>query len=239
MAAIAAHLCRLYLTGTSTHWTTTTSLNEISGGADTSFQFPIGTVSAERAQVLDPTTAQDFDDDLGTTVAPDTLDHLFGIANFNSAVTNSPIKVGGSTGVHYLPLYEVGTVKDFSISVSADVLDKSTMDGGTFRDKLAGLVDLSGSLTLLETPNQDYDPSGDDIKLFDLLSDGTPKVLEIKFDPDSTEVFRAFIIIESYENTGAVDGLVETSISFQGALQSTTETGTTTGSAYSFGDIGS
>jgi hypothetical protein len=239
MTAIAAHLCRLYLTGTSTGYTTATPLNEISGGADTSFQFPIGTVSAERAQVLDPATAQDFDDSLGSTVAPDTIDHLFGIANFNSAVTNSPIQVGGSTGINYLPLYEVGTVTDFSISVSSDILDRSTMDGGVFRDKMNGLVDLSGSLTLLETPNQDYDPSGNDIKLFDLLSDGTPKVLEIKFDPDSTQVFRAFIVIESYENTGAVDGLVETSISFQGAPQSTIETGTSTGSAYSFGDIGS
>ena len=133
----------------------------------------------------------------------------------------------------------MGTVTDFSISVSSDILDRSTMDGGAFRDKMNGLVDLSGSLTLLETPNQDYDTGGGEIKLFDLLSDGTPKVLEIKFDPDSDQVFRAFIVIESYENTGSVDGLVETSISFQGAPQSTTETGTTTGSAYSFGDIGS
>ena len=232
MTAIAAHLCRLYMTGTSSNATSGT-LNNLGGG--TSWQIP----KSGNQQVLDPSKAQQFDDG-ATTVPYTTIDHLFGIVNFDPAEATVEID-----DINYLPLYEVGTVTDFSISVSSDILDRSTMDGGAFRDKMNGLVDLSGSLTLLETPNQDYNttvtppPELGEIKLFDLLSDGTPKVLEIKFDPDSDQVFRAFIVIESYENTGAVDGLVETSISFQGAPQSTIETGTSTGSAYSFGDIGS
>ncbi len=232
MAAIAAHLCRLYMTGTSSP-ATSGALNDLGGGF--SWQIP----KSGNKQILDPSYAHSFDDGV-STVPHGTIDHLFGIVNTPSGESAVNIQ-----DIKYLPKYEVGTVTDFSISVSSDILDRSTMDGGTFRDKMNGLIDLSGSLTLLETPNQDYNttvtppPELGEIKLFDLLSDGTPKVLEIKFDPDSNQVFRAFIIIESYENTGAVDGLVETSISFQGALQSTSETGTTTGSAYSFGDIGS
>tara|TARA_R110001599_G_scaffold243355_2_gene443154 strand:+ start:9368 stop:10048 length:681 start_codon:yes stop_codon:yes gene_type:complete len=226
MVAIAAHLCRLYMTGTSSP-ATSGSLNDLGGG--TSWQVP----KTLNQQILDPAQAQLFDDG-ATTVPHTTIDHLFGIVNFDPTEPTVEIQ-----SIKYLPKYEVGTITDFSISVSSDILDRSTMDGGVFRDKMNGLVDLSGSLTLLETPNQDYDTDAGEIKLFDLLSDGTPKVLEIKFDPSSNQVFRAFIIIESYENTGAVDGLVETSISFQGAPQGTTETGTTTGSAYSFGDIGS
>tara|TARA_Y100001938_G_scaffold68326_1_gene94826 strand:- start:2086 stop:2769 length:684 start_codon:yes stop_codon:yes gene_type:complete len=227
MAAIAAHLCRLYMTGTSSN-ATSGGLNDLGGG--TSWQIP----KSGNQQILDPSTAQVFEN--GTsTVTPATIDHLFGIVN-TPGVGEPALNI---QDINYLPKYEVGTVTDFSISVSSDILDCSTIDGEVFRNYKNGLVDLNGSLTLLETPNQDYDTDAGEIKLFDLLSDGTPKVLEIKFDPDSNQVFRAFVIIESYENTGSVDGLVETSISFQGAPQSATETGTTTGSAYSFGDIGS
>ncbi|QDP46863.1 MAG: hypothetical protein GOVbin406_52 [Prokaryotic dsDNA virus sp.] len=235
MTAIAAHLCRLYMTGTSSN-ATSGALNDLGGG--TSWQIP----KSGNRQILDPSTAQVFEN--GTsTVTPATIDHLFGIVNTPGA--GEPAL--NIQDINYLPKYEVGTVTDFSISVSSDILDCSTIDGEVFRNYKNGLVDLSGSLTLLETPNQDYDttlpastdPLPGEIKLFDLLSDGTPKVLEIKFDPTSNQVFRAFIVIESYENTGSVDGLVETSISFQGAPQSATETGTSTGSAYSFGDIGS
>lgn len=222
MAAIAAHLCRLYMTGTST--TLTDEAADEVGATGSRFQ-----VTDVTKQILDPSVTV-VGKDGGTPAALDTVDHLFGTVDFSSSPAGA-VTVSGN----YLPRYEVGTVTDFSISLSSDILDTSTMDGETFRNKLNGLVDLSGSLTLLETPNQDYDTSGNEIKLFDLLGDGTPKVLEIDF-PDTTEALRAWIVIESYENTGAVDGLVETSISFQGAPQSSGQTIVLGGAAYKLGD---
>lgn len=228
--AIAAHACRLYLTGTST--TLTDQAADEVGSTGSEFQ-----VTNVDKQILDPSVTV-VGKDGGTPASLDTVDHLFGTVDFSSSPGGS-VTVSGS----YLPRYEVGTVTDFTVSMSSDILDTSTIDGSTFRDKMSALVDLSGSLTLLETPNQDYDttppastdPLPGEIKLADLLMDGTPKVLEIDF-PDTTQALRAWIIIESYENTGAVDGLVETSISFQGAPQTSAQTVVLGGAAYKLGD---
>ena len=222
MAAIAAHLCRLYMTGTSTTLTGE-SADEV-GATGSRFQ-----VTDVTKQILSP-AATVVGKDAGVGAALDTVDYLFGTVDFTSSPAGAV-----TVDADYLPRFEVGTVTDFSISLSSDILDTSTMDGETFRNKISGLVDLGGSLTLLETPNQDYDTGGGEIKLYDLLSDGTPKVLEIDF-PDTTEALRAWIVIESYENTGAVDGLVETSISFQGAPQSAGQTVVLGGAAYKLGD---
>lgn len=227
--AIAAHACRLYLTGTST--TLTDQPADEVGSAGSEFQ-----ITDVDKQILDPSVTV-IGKDAGSPEPLDTVDHLFGTIDFSSSPTGAAT-VSGS----YLPRYEVGTVTDFTVSMSSDILDTSTMDGSTFRDKKSALVDLSGSLSLLETPNQDYDtavapppPELGEIKLADLLMDGTPKVLEIDF-PDTTQALRAWIVIESYENTGTVDGLVETSISFQGAPQTSAQTVVLGGAAYKLGD---
>jgi hypothetical protein len=159
-----------------------TSLNEISGGADTSSEFPIGTGCAERAQILRPNNRTGLligNDAWNHRCALDTCGPSFSDRiDFNSAVTNSPIKVGGSLVVFsYLASLRGWNGYGFfyQLACPPTSLITSTMDGSEHLEiKKPALVDLSGSLTLLETPNQDYDTAvappppelGDDIKLF-------------------------------------------------------------------------
>jgi hypothetical protein len=231
MTAIAAHRCRLYIPGTSTSsFAAFTAMTEISGGSNLVWQMADSTGK----QVFDPSVATIFENGGGTgsTVIPDSIDYLFGTATFGSGEPS----VGIVDGAYYT-MFEVGTVTDFTASFSSDVLDSSTMDAEAYRNKMIGLIDFSGSLSLLERPYQDYDATQTDNSFGRLLRSGTPKILQIDF-PDTTQTLRAWVNIESYENTGSVDGLVESSVSFTGSPRTALETGLTSGSAYSLGDVG-
>ena len=92
MAAIAAHLCRLYMTGTSSP-ATSGSLNDLGGG--TSWQIP----KSGNQQILDPSFVNQFDDG-ASTLAPSTVDHLFGTVNFSAPEATVEIQ-----SIKYLPKY--------------------------------------------------------------------------------------------------------------------------------------
>ena len=90
MAAIAAHLCRLYMTGTST--TLTDQAADEVGSAGSEFQ-----VTNVDKQILDPSVTV-VGKDGGTPAALDAVDHLFGTVDFSSSPTGA-VTVSGS----YLP----------------------------------------------------------------------------------------------------------------------------------------
>lgn len=207
--AIAAHTCSLYITSTTASGTFAAEpCHSVAGtGATSDFQ-----VTDDNKQVVVPTSTVTAAD--GGVAAPvDTVDYLFGVVD----LTSTPGGAVTLTGGNYYTMVSAGTSTDFSLSFSTDVLDTTTIDAGAFRKKVSALIDLSGSMTLLEAPNQDYDPGAGTAKLADIMMDGSPKVLEFRLG--GTEAVRAWVLIESYENGATVDGLVETSVSFVGADQ--------------------
>lgn len=106
--------------------------------------------------------------------------------------------------------------KDVTLSNSADILDTTAFDDSTsFRTKLSGLKDASMSFSA----NFEAGTGDGTVKdVFDALSAGGTRHYFIGLTGASggTEAgFAVSGVIESVEITGAVDGLVEASISVQ------------------------
>ena len=106
--------------------------------------------------------------------------------------------------------------KDVTLSNSADILDTTAFeDENAFRTKLSGLKDASLSFSANFT---DGDANGTVANLFTHLSNGVSKNFFVGLTGTAggdNAGFSATGIIESIEITGAVDGLVEASISVQ------------------------
>tara|TARA_Y100000590_G_scaffold431992_1_gene547423 strand:+ start:275 stop:733 length:459 start_codon:yes stop_codon:yes gene_type:complete len=111
---------------------------------------------------------------------------------------------------------DMAGAKDVTLSNSADILDTTAFDDSTsFRTKLSGLKDASMSFSA----NFEAGTGDGSVKdIFDALSGGETRhyFIGLTGAGATTEAgFAASGVIESVEITGAVDGLVEASISVQ------------------------
>lgn len=149
--------------------------------------------------------------DTGATVAYSgiaSVNWAFGIFTLGSA-PGGAVTVNGE----YFPLTtsseDVAEGKSFSVSLNTDLLD-TTVWGNEFHTRLAGLKDAEVSLSVISSPTA-YSAA------YSAYENGTRLCLE--FDPDrstsSNEVFRIFGRLDSVERTGAVEGLIESTITFK------------------------
>ena len=110
---------------------------------------------------------------------------------------------------------EMAGAKDVTLSNSADILDTTAFADGSFRTKLSGLKDASMSFSA----NFQAGTGDGSVKdVFDALSSGGTRHYFIGFTGIGAATEAGFAvsgIIESVEITGAVDGLVEASVSVQ------------------------
>ena len=185
--------------------------------ADTVFQI---TDAAKR--ILDPSVpvVVQVDADGGgagayATVAASTytVDHLFGRITFATPLASAATVriLSGS----YLPTLAVVGAREFTISASRTVLDRTEF-GDDAKKKLAGLADLSGSIGSLDDLLSDVDPGAGSLKLVEMLSNATPKLIEIR-PAASGDKFRAWVLFESEEVAGAVDDLITSTLTYTGA----------------------
>lgn len=138
------------------------------------------------------------------------VNYLFGKVTF----TAPP---GGAVTIDYsyLPVAALASVKGFSVQADNGLQDATTFDSAGARENQATLFDHSGSLQMLSLPLEDIDPvTGGVQTLADVLNNGTPKLLEIGL---GSYFLRAWIMLGSIEVGAAHDGLVESSVSFEGA----------------------
>ena len=180
-------------------------------------------------RVLDPAVAVAVTDN-GVTVATTNyeVDYLYGKVTFATAYTvTGPVVVSAG---NYLPGLSLAKVTDYSFTCTADV-PAVTEFGNAAVTRQSALKDLSGSLTTLELPQTDLDAGGGTTKLQSLFDNGTPMLLELGFPGGG--FFRAWVIIESLDTSGAVDGLVEFTIGFSGAAQ--LGTGQTESTSFGYG----
>jgi len=157
-------------------------------------------------RVWDTEVALTFEDNGVPIAAADisSTDYLFGTVTFTAAKTG-PITVSGN----YIPLVDIAGAKSYSLSMSADILDGTTIPGATanggFRQKCYGLRDVSVSIPRWE----ELDDTFHDAWL------AKNKVI-IDIQPGGAgSIFRGWFAIEGEPSAGDVDQLEERTPTFQ------------------------
>lgn len=188
--------------------------NEACTEVTAGFVFQI-TNAAKR--ILDPSEDVTVDVD-GVEADPDdyVVDYLFG------KVTFSADQGGGNTvrvtAGSYLTPVAVAQAKEFELTVSQQVEDASYFVSDGFARKLATLRDASGSVSTLTTLQTELASggAGDSTILSEKLTGGTPFLLEIH--PSATgDKFRAWVLLESAEESGSATGLYSGKINWKAA----------------------
>lgn len=206
--ATAAHTAVLRLQGTSTAFTNAATTKLV---ANTVYR-----ITDDAKRLLDPSQTVTVEVDAtggGSWAAATgyTLDRLFGVVTFASDQGASAlVRVSG----YYLPLVDMVGITDFSFSASRDVLETTALDGDGTKTKKLGLKDLSGSLTLNELLTVTHGAGAPTLQ--SALSSATPLLLEYAA---GGKRFRAWVLLESGETTGAVADLLGSSVNFQGSAR--------------------
>jgi hypothetical protein len=146
-----------------------------------------------------------------------TIDHLFGKVTFLSDQGASAlVRVSGN----YLPTVAVAKVRESNMTITRDAPDASTHETALYRERLATLVDVSGSFTSLELAQYDHDAGAGVFKFITLLQSGAPFLYEER--PGSAgDYFRAWVLVTGLEHGGAVSDLNSLTVNWTGASQRT------------------
>jgi hypothetical protein len=142
------------------------------------------------------------------------INYLFGIVTFLADQGSAAlVRVSAS----YLPVLDLAGVREWNYTCSRTVLETTETDDEDRTRKL-GLKDLSGALTLIELPTYDHDPGGGELILEDAIENGTPLLFE-REAVSSGKRFRAWVLLESAEDTAGIDDLFNTNFNMTGAAQ--------------------
>lgn len=183
--------------------------------ADTVFQI---TNAAKR--ILDPDAALSVLVNGGAAPAH-TINHLRGKVTFAAPIGGADVVT--VTG-NYLPTLEVIECFEANASMSRDLADKTAFKGSASVDsskqKFPLLKDANGSISHMRALLDDLDAGGGTVKLFDLLANGTRKVLELVMG-DSGYSFRAWVLFDQQELSSARDDIVNASLSWQATTDDT------------------
>jgi predicted secreted protein len=104
-------------------------------------------------------------------------------------------------------------LNNVTFTLNGETYDKTTFDSGKFKEKVAGMVDATGSISGFYNPN---DTNGQ-VALRNALLNGTP-VADFTYLPDKNDATSGFVadmIITSFEVSSQVGGLVAVSIGFE------------------------
>jgi hypothetical protein len=140
-----------------------------------------------------------------------TIDYLFGKVTFSPAL--APADVVTVSG-NFLPTLDVIESKEFSVSMTRDMGDVTVFAVTDNRSRLPLLKDASGSISHLKALLDDLDPGAGTVRLFNLLVDGTRKVLELN-PGGQADFWRGWVTFESQEVAAAVDDLVNATLNWQ------------------------
>lgn len=147
----------------------------------------------------------------GSTVSASTynVNYLFGQVVFNSA-PGGTVTVDGE----FLPKYRFALGREASFDDTVEELDITVFQDDHIQ-RMYGLADVEGSLTGLSLLNEEIGTGEKTLR--EVLKDRDFIVLS--YSPDSEQTFtqRAVIMFTNASLSAAVDGLVESTLDFQGA----------------------
>jgi len=217
--AVAAFSCTVKQTGTAV---------SLSGEATTSLGGDVYQITDTAKRIIDPDTAITVYD--GATPIADTavtVDYLFGKFTLSSTPAGA-VTVDGA----YLPSFAVAEARSFELNFAKNVLDSTPMASTTSaRTRTAGLKDLTGSIGSLDNLLTDLDSGGGTVVPFTDHQAGTRRVIEVTF-PTSGQIFRAFVRFLDIGQSASFDGLLESTLNFEGSAA--TGTDQTEGSSFGF-----
>lgn len=182
--------------------------------ADTTFQ-----ITNVARRILDPDAALTvLVDAVPQAATLYTLNHLFGKVTFLAPIGAAAVVT--VTG-NYLPTLDVIECFEASVQMSRDVVDRTAFKGpastDASRQKFALLKTASGSISHMKALLDDLDAGGGTVKLFEVMANGTRKVLELTLG-DSGYAFRAWFLFDQQELSAARDALVDAALSWQSTV---------------------
>jgi len=134
------------------------------------------------------------------------------MASYEGSAGTVKIKSGSDT------LTAIASVRSWSMDITRDTVENTSMSSGGVRTYLKGLQSYSGSMDIV------YDDSENAI-VSTAMNPDTDDTVSVEFYSDSAvdaTKFAGDVIITSYSITASYDGLVEASVSFQGTGAITT-----------------
>jgi len=134
------------------------------------------------------------------------------MVSYEGSAGTVKIKSGSDT------LTAIASVRSWSMDITRDTVENTSMSSGGVRTYLKGLQSYSGSMDIV------YDDSENAI-VSTAMNPDTDDTVSVEFYSDSAvdaTKFAGDVIITSYSITASYDGLVEASVSFQGTGAITT-----------------
>jgi len=128
------------------------------------------------------------------------------MATYEGSAGTVKIKSGSDT------LTAVASVRTWSMDITRDTVEDTSMGSNGVRTYKKGLQSYSGSMDIVFDSSEDaavstaLTPDTDDTVSIEVYADGS----------DDTTKFAGDVIVTSYSITASYDGLVEATVSFQG-----------------------
>jgi len=185
-------------------------------GTSTQFTDEAASLVSGKTYQIDDETKQVWDREQPVTVKDngvlvdssniEFIDYLFGKVTFTAGYTvTGPVTVSGS----YLPMQAVAGANAYNLNHTGDLLDDTDFEGaqanGGYRTRLYGLRDVSASITRWDDLSKTF---------ADIIKNRSVVVIEIR-PGGGPDVFRAFMVAESANESGDVAALESEEISFQ------------------------
>lgn len=131
------------------------------------------------------------------------VQHAGGRIHFRSE-QSGPVTVSGA----YITVTTAVEVREYTFTINSEVIDRTWLnpDLDGFRERMAGIVDATGTLSGFYNVNN---------LLTDKILAQKPTVIEMQPSADMDEMFAVYAFLESDELQAAVEGAVETNVGWQ------------------------
>jgi hypothetical protein len=106
----------------------------------------------------------------------------------------------------YVTVVIAAECNEYTLTNESEVIDVTVFESDGWRERLAGILGASGTVSGFWVVNNLFTPR--------LLAQ-KPLILELQANKNDPEVYAMYVVIESQELAPAVEGAVETSVSWQ------------------------
>jgi hypothetical protein len=192
-----------------------TSVAKLALGATAMSAEPCTSLAANQYQItntakriLNPDSAITvYDNGVAQADADVTINYLFGIITKVSGNFTGPVTIDGNYSSSHAWL----EVRGYSLDASADLIDATVMASTTAnRDRILGQKEATITINVLDTLLTALDSPGVSAIPWQNWRDGDRRVFELTFP--SGQIFRAFVRLESWSESVAFDGQLETTV---------------------------
>lgn len=131
------------------------------------------------------------------------IQHAGGRIHFWEAqASTDTITVSGA----YVTVVTAAECNEYTLTNESEIIDVTVFESDGWRERLAGILGANGTVSGFWVVNNLFTPR---------LLEQKPLILELQANKDDPEVYAMYVVVESQELAPAVEGAVETSVSWQ------------------------